>query len=319
MMRRIINTSLRFRVLVAVAAVGIMFFGVTQLRHAPKDIYPEFEQPIVEVQTEALGLSAVEIEQLLTVPLEADLLNGVAWVDDIRSESVPGLSSITMVFEPGTDLFRARQAVQERLAQAHAIPQVSKPPQMLQPVSSTSRTMMIGLSSKKLSLIEVSQLVRWTIKPRLMGVEGVANVSTFGQRERQLQVQVEPERLAANKVDLLQVVETVGNALWVSPLSFLEASTPGTGGFIESQNQRLGVRHISPIESAEDLAQVAIEEKSALRLGDVANVVEDHQPLIGDALVNNGPGLLLVVEKLRDANTVDVTKGVEAALTALKP
>src|SRR2546428_8788914 len=135
MMRRIVNSSLRFRVAVAAAAVGVMFFGLTQLGHAPVDIYPEFAPPYIEVQTEALGLSSNEVEQMITVPLEADLLNGVAWVKDIRSESVPGLSSITLVFEPGTSLFRARQAVQERLAQAFAIPNVSKPPPMLQPGS----------------------------------------------------------------------------------------------------------------------------------------------------------------------------------------
>ncbi len=134
MMRRIINTSLRFRVLVVVAAASVMVFGLTQLPHAPADVYPEYAPPFIEVQTEALGLSASEVEQLITVPLEADLLNGVAWVEDIRSASVPGLSSIRLTFEPGTDLFRARQAVQERLAQAFAIPHVSKPPQMLQPV-----------------------------------------------------------------------------------------------------------------------------------------------------------------------------------------
>ena len=319
MLRRAINVSLRFRVAVLAVAVGVMVFGLTQLRHAPSDVYPEFAPLSIEVQTEALGLSSAEVEQLITVPLEADLLNGVAWVEDIRSASVPGLSSIRLTFEPGTDLFRARQAVQERLAQAFAIPHVSKPPQMLQPVSSTGRTMLIGLSSATLSPIEISQLARWTIKPRLMGVEGVANVSSFGQRERQLQVQVDPTRLQANEVSLLQVVETAGNALWVSPLSFLEASTPGTGGFIETPSQRLGVRHVSPIESAGDLSKVAVVDKAPLTLGDVATVVEDHQPLIGDALVNNGAGVVLVVEKLRDANTVDVTEGVEAALAALRP
>ncbi|MGH9034361.1 MAG: efflux RND transporter permease subunit, partial [Acidimicrobiia bacterium] len=321
MMRRIINSSLRFRVLVVAVAAGIMFFGVTQLRNTPVDVYPEFTPTYVEVQTEALGLSAAEVEQLITVPLEADLLNGVAWLDDIRSESVPGLSSITLVFEPGTDLYRARQMVQERLAQAHAIPNVSKPPQMIQPVSSTSRTMMIGLSSKTLSLIDISQLARWTIKPRLMGVEGVANVATFGHRERQLQVHVDPKQLGEKGVSLQQVVESTGNALWVSPLSFLEASTPGTGGFLETPTQRLGVQHVQPIESAEDLAQVAIEDTGGtpLSLGDVAKVVEDHQPLIGDARVDNATGLVLVVERLPDANTADVTKGVEAALADLRP
>jgi CzcA family heavy metal efflux pump len=334
MMRKLINTGLRLRVLVTVVAVGIVFAGVTQLRDARVDLHPEFTPTIVEVQTEALGLSAQEVEQLITSPTEADLLNGVAWLQDIRSESVPGLSSIVMTFEPGTPLYRARQVVQERMAQAFALPGVSKPPQMLQPVSSTSRTMMIGLSSKSLSLIDISQLARWTIKPRLMGVEGVANVSTFGHRERQLQVQVDPKNLNGKGVALSDVVEATGNALWVSPLSFLEASTPGTGGFIETNAQRLGIQHISPIESAGDLAQVALPPKDgasgaagpaggaagpSLRLGDVAKVVEDHQPLIGDATLDSGPGIVMVIEKLPGANTVEVTKGVEEALGILKP
>jgi CzcA family heavy metal efflux pump len=307
-------------VAVAALAAGIIFAGFTQLRNAPVDMHPEFSPTIVEVQTEALGLSATEVEQLITVPLEADLLNGVAWLDDIRSESIPGLSSIVMTFEPGTALYRARQVVQERIAQAAvALPAVSKPPQMLQPVSSTGRAMIIGLTSETLSLIDISQLARWTIKPRLMGVEGVANVDTFGHRERQLQVQVDPKRLHDTGVELLQVVETTGNALWVSPLTFLEASTPGTGGFIETPRQRIGVQHQNPIVSANDLAQVAVADKPDLRLGDVATVVEDHQPLIGDGLVNGKPGLVMVIEKLPHANTVDVTKGVEAALADLRP
>ena len=326
MMRKLINTSLRLRVLVTVVAAGILVAGVTQLRDARVDLHPEFTPTIVEVQTEALGLSAQEVEQLITSPTEADLLNGVAWLDSIRSESVPGLSSIVMTFEPGTPLYRARQVVQERMSQAFALPGVSKPPQMLQPVSSTSRTMMIGLSSKTLSLIDISQLARWTIKPRLMGVQGVANVSTFGHRERQLQVQVDPKDLNDKGVALSDVVEATGNALWVSPLSFLEASTPGTGGFIETDAQRLGIQHVSPIESAGDLAQIALPPKdgagaagAALRLGDVAKVVEDHQPLIGDATLDSGAGIVMVIEKLPGANTVEVTKGVEEALNILKP
>ncbi len=222
---------------------------------------------------------------------------------EIRSESVAGLSSIELTFEPGTDLMEARQVVAERLTQAHALPNVSKPPAMLQPRSSTSRVLMAGLSSEQLSLIDMSVLARWKIKPYLLGVPGVANVSIWGQRERQLQVQVDPERLRANGVELSQVVETTGNALWVSPLSFVEASTPGTGGFIETANQRLGVQHISPLTTAKDLGAVTIEdtEGRVLRLSDVADVVEDHQPLIGDAVVNDGQSLMLVIEKFPGA------------------
>ena len=202
MIRSIVRSSLRFRLLVLGIAAGIMVVGITQLRDAPTDVLPEFTPPYVEVQTEALGLSAEEVEQLITVPLEADLLNGVEGIDTLRSSSVPGLSSIVMVFEPGTDIYKARQLVQEPLTQAHALPNVSKAPTMLQPLSSSSRVMMIALSSDKLSPIEKSVIARWTMRPRLMGVPGVANVSVFGMRDQQLQVQVDPRTLRDKNVTL---------------------------------------------------------------------------------------------------------------------
>jgi CzcA family heavy metal efflux pump len=328
MMQWIVGSSLRIKRTVIAAAAVIFAVGVWQLRDVSTDTLPEFKPPIVEVQTEALGLSAEEIEQLITVPLEQDLLNGVAFLDTIRSQSVPGLSHIEMVFEPGTDLYTARQVVQERLNEAHALPNVSRVPAMLQPLSSTSRALMISLSSDELTPIQMGVLARWNIVPRLTGVPGVANVVIWGQKERQLQVLVDPERLADNEVTLAQVISTTGNALWASPLSFLEASTPGTGGFIDNTNQRLGVQHISPIKTADQLAQVVIEppegrtsaaRATPLRLGDVAEVVEDHQPLIGEALVHGGEGLLLVVEKFPDANTAAVTEGVEDALDSMRP
>ncbi len=320
MIRGIVGWALQFRFLVVVVAAALIAFGVAQLRNMPVDVLPEFSPPFVEIQTEALGLSAEEVEQMITVPMEQDLLAGVAWLDVIRSESVPGLSSVLVLFEPGTDLFRARQMVSERLAQAAVgLPHVSKPPTMIQPLSSASRFMIVGLSSKELSLIEMSVLARWTIGPRLLGVPGVSNVAIWGQRERQLQVLVDPEQLQAQGVSLQQVVETTGNALWVSSLSYLEASSPGTGGFIDTPNQRLGIWHVLPLSSPEDLAQVPVEEAAPLRLGDVATVVEDHQPLIGDGIINDSSSLLLVVEKLPGVNTLEVTRGVEEALDALRP
>jgi len=319
-MRQIIKWSLSARVLIVVIAAALIFFGTRQLEDTKVDTLPEFEPPIVEVQTEALGLSAAEVEQLITVPLEADLLAGVAWLDVIRSESVPGLSSVTLIFEPGTDVFRARQMVQERMTQAHALPNVSKPPTMLQPTSSTSRVMMVALTSEELSLIDMSVLARWTIKPRLLGVEGVANVSIYGNREQQLQVQVDPQRLKEHGVTLDEVLATTGNSLWVSPLTFLEASTPGTGGFVETPNQRLGVQHVQPLSTPEELAQVPIEDHPNVRLSDVASIVTDHQPLIGDAVLKDGkPGLLLVVEKFPGTSTPEVTADVEDALDSLRP
>jgi CzcA family heavy metal efflux pump len=321
MIRPIVERTLKFRVLIIGAAIVVMALGAAQLPNASVAALPEFNPPMVEIQTEALGLSAAEVEQLVTVPIEQDLLNGVAWLDQIRSESAPGLSSIVLIFEPGTDVLKARQAVQERLTQAHALPNVGSPPVMIQPLSSTSRVLMIGLSSKDLSLIDLSVLARWKIKPRLMGVPGVANVAIWGQRDRQLQVQVDPERLRQNGVTLDQVITTAGNALWVSPLTFVEASTPGTGGFIDTATQRFAIQHVLPITTAKDLSSVTIEDTTGrtLRLDQVATVVEDHQPLIGDAILADGTGLMLVIQKFPEANTRDVTQGVEQALAALRP
>nr|MBA2559927.1 efflux RND transporter permease subunit [Propionibacteriales bacterium] len=317
----IVRSALTFRVLVVTLALGVLVLGVVLLPTSRIELLPEFEPPTVQIQTEALGLSAADVEQLITVPMEADLLNGVAFLDQIRSESVPGLSSVELVFDPGTDIMEARQVVAERLAQAHALPNVSRPPAMLQPTSSTSRVMMVGLSSEELSLIELSVLARWKIRPFLLSVPGVANIAIWGQREQQLQVRVDPERLRDNGVSLTQVVQTAGNALWVSPLTFVEASTPGTGGFIDTPNQRLTVQHISPIVAPQDLAQVTIEDTQGrrLRLGDVASVVEDHQPLIGDGLVDDDQALILVVERFPSASTTEVTEGVENALGELAP
>jgi Cu/Ag efflux pump CusA len=320
-MRWLIGWGVRNRRPVVGFALILVLLGAWQLPKVRTDVLPEFAPPTVEVQTEALGLSAAEVEQLITVPLEQDLLNGVAYLESLRSKSVPGLSSIEMIFEPGTPVARARQVVQERLTQAHALPNVSKPPQMLQPEASASRVMMIGLSSETLSPIELGVLARWTLRPNLLGVDGVSNVAIFGQRERQLQVQVDPVRLADHGVGLGSVIETTGNALWVSPLTYIEASTPGAGGFIETPNQRLTVQHQSPIVNAEQLAAVAVEGagQSRLTLGDVATVVEDHQPLIGEAVFDEKPGLLLVVEKSPGESTTAVTENVEHALELLGP
>src|SRR5437773_8451492 len=144
----IIGSGLRFGRLVIAVAIGLAVIGIAQLRSAPVDIYPEFMPPSVEIQTEALGLSAAEVEQLITVPLEQDLLNGVPWLDRIHSASMPGLSVIDLTFEQGTNLYSARQLVQERMTQAHALPNAGSPPVMIQPLASPSRVAMIGLSSR---------------------------------------------------------------------------------------------------------------------------------------------------------------------------
>jgi Cu/Ag efflux pump CusA len=188
MTRWITGSSMKFRRLLLLAALILLVVGFAQLPRMPAEAYPKFTPPRVEVQTEALGLSAEEVEQLITNPMEQEFFNGLPWLSKIRSNSFPGLSSIELIFGPGTNIIQARQVVQERLTMTAALPQVaSKPPFVVQWPSSTSRLMMIGLSSKDVSLVDLSLLARWKIKPHLMGVPGVANVAIFGLRDRQLQ------------------------------------------------------------------------------------------------------------------------------------
>jgi CzcA family heavy metal efflux pump len=321
MMRWIIGSSLKFRFLVVAVAAAMVFLGVGQLGQLPVDVFPEFAPPRVEVQTACVGLSASEVEALVTTPME-ETFNGLPGLDVLRSKSVEQLSSIELIFERGTDLIQARQLVQERLATVvPTLPTWAAPPVMIQPVSATRRGMKIGLSSDPLSTIDMSMISYWKIRARLLGVPGVANVAIWGERLDMLQVQVDPERLKRNQVSLDKVMGVTADALDAGILRFSNGAIIGTGGFVDTPNQRLGIQHKLPIVTPADLAKVPVEQRGGktLRLGDVADVVRDHQPLIGDAVINDGPGLMLIVEKLPWGNTLDVTRGVEAALNEMRP
>ena len=321
MMRGIIKTSLRFRFLVVAAAAAMMVFGIGEVRSMPVDVFPEFAPPRVEIQTPSLGLSAADVEELVTVPLE-EALAGVEGLDVMRSKSVSDLSSVILIFEPGTDLLLARQLVQERINQVTpTLPSWSSPPFMIAPLSSTSRVMKIGLSSDEHSLIDMSMTTYWKIRARLLGVEGVANIAIWGERLQMLQVQMDPERMAQHRVTITEVMEGVAQALDEGILMFSESNVIGTGGFIDTASQRLAIQHVAPVREPDDLRHVAFETSDgrSVRLTDVADLVEGHQPLIGDAVINDGPGLMLIVEKFPWANTLDVTRGVEAALEELRP
>ena len=321
MLRWIVGSSLKYRFIVLAIAAALMIIGADQMRNMPVDVFPEFAPPIVEIQTPCLGLSPTEVEALVTVPME-QALAGTPGLDILRSKSVTDLSSVKLIFERGTDAMTARQHVQEALAiMIGVIPPDVGPPVMLQPLSATARFMKIGVSSKKLSVIDQSMIAYWTIRPRLLAVPGVANVAIWGERIQMLTVQVEPDKLKANDVTVEEVMDATSDALEAGLMLHSDGAMIGTGGFIESPNQRFGIRHILPVVSPETLGEVALRERDgkSLRLNDVAQVVEDHQPLVGDAVINGGPGLLLIVEKFPWANTLQVTQGVDDALAALKP
>jgi CzcA family heavy metal efflux pump len=320
MIRWIVGSSLKFRFLIVAGAGAMMLFGYGQLKSMPVDVFPEFAPPKVEVQTPSLGLSAPEVEALVTIPLE-HALAGVPGLDVLRSKSVEQLSSIELLFKRGTDLLEARQLVAERVAASTpTLPTWSAPPVMLQPLSATSRTMKIGLSSKTLSTIDLSMIAYWKIRARLLRVPGVANVPIWGERIRLYTVEADPERMGKHGVSLQQVMETTADALDDGLLKFADSAPVPRGGFIDTPNQRLAISHIVPIVTPSLLSDLPITTRQGknIRLSDVADLVESHPPLPGDAVINGGPGLMLIVEKLPWANTVDVTRGVEATLEELQ-
>lgn len=321
MMRWIVGTSLRFRFLVMAMGACLMYFGFLRLKEMPIDVFPEFAPARVEIQTIALGLSPSEVESLVTLPLE-NALAGVPGVSQLRSKSVPQLSSVVALFKPGVDELETRQLVSERVAIAtRGLPTWAAPPYMMPPLSSTSRVMKIGITSPNRSVMDLSMLAYWTIRARLLGVPGVANIAIWGEQLKMLQVEVDPERLASYNVTLDQVQEAVSDTLDVGLLRYSSGAHIGTGGFVETANKRMELLLTSASQTPETLAQVAVGLKDGkpLLLGEVAKIVFGPQGMIGDAVINDGPGLMLIVEKFPWGNTLEVTRGVEAALEAMKP
>ena len=321
MMRWIVASSIKLRFIVVSMAAGMMLYGATQLHDTPLDVFPEFAPPQVEIQTISLGLSSTDVESLVTVPLE-EALNGVPGLETIRSRSVSDLSSIQLLFKPGTDLLEARQLVSERVRiVTPSLPTWAAPPVMMPPVSATRRVMHIGVTSDSVSLIDMSTTAYWKIRARLLRVPGVANVAIWGEQLQQEHVQVVPRLLRRFHVSLDEVMRATADSLDAGLLRYSDGAVIGTGGALETPNQQMAIHHILPIFSPDDLSKVVVAERhgDTIVLGDVAKVLIDHQPLGGDAVVNNGPGLLLVVEKFPWGNTLEVTRGVEAALEELQP
>ncbi len=309
-MRSVISASLRLRWVVTLLSILMLIVGFRLVESTPLDVFPEFSPLLVEIQTEAPGLSTPEVEALVTTPIE-NAVNGVMGLKTLRSKSVLGLSSVVLIFDTGAELMASRQLVQERLLTLTGqLPALARTPVILSPLSSTSRVMKIGVSSKTQSQTGMTTLIRWSVRPRLMSIPGVANVAIWGQRDRQLQVLVDPDRLRDYRLTLDEVIRVTR-----------DATMPAAGGFVETANQRLSVTHMPAVRDPQDLARIPVAFRNgvALPLGNVAEVTTGHQPPIGDAVINDQPGLLLIVEKQLGANTLEVTRNVERAIEQLRP
>lgn len=309
MLNRIVQFSLRFPGVVVALACLILGYGVYVSLHTRLDVFPEFAPPMVVIQTEAPGLSPEQVEVLVTRPVE-NAINGVPKLASIRSQSIQGHSAVTATFAEDADVYKARQMIAERLTEvADQLPQGVRSPKMGPLTSSTSLTLVMGLTSSNRTAMELRTFADWTLRPRLLGVPGVAKVDVFGGDVRQIQIQVRPDRLVAFNLSLNDVLAA---ARHVTALH--------GAGFVENANQRIIVRATGQPVTPAQIGEVVVTHHAghSVRLKDVANVVEGAEPKFGDALIQGQPGVALLAFAQYGANTMEVTDALEQALDEMQ-
>ncbi len=314
MLNAIVKFSLQFRVVVLALSLALLCYGIYSLSHSKYDVFPEFAPPQIDVQTEAPGLAPEQVEVQVTQPIE-NALNGVSGIQIIRSGSIQGLSVITVTLQPESDIYRDRQAIAERLSTISGqLPQGVQPPVMSPMTSSTGDLMTIGLTSDKLSLMDIRTIADWTVKRRLLAVAGVAKVGVFGGEVRQIQIQLLPKKLIQYDLSIEDVLAAARRATGVRG-----------GGFIDSPNQRIVIQTEGQSITADVLSKTALLHQAAglvnesVTLGDVAKVVAAPEPRISAGAVMGKPGVVLNVWAQLGANTLETTREVEIALDELRP
>ena len=310
MLSSIVGFSIRRRWVVIALSCLLLGYGLYTLERARYDVFPEFAPPTVTIQTESPGLSAEQVELLVTQPVET-AVSGILGVKTVRSSSIQGLSVITVVFRSGSNILKDRQFVSERLSTTLAnLPREARNPVIVPLTSSTSIVMVIGLTSGKLSLMDLRTAALWTVSQRLMAVPGVSKVVVHGGEERQFQVQVIPRRLMKYGISLSDVLAAARNATAIKG-----------AGFADTANQRIILRTGGAPVTAAGIGDtvLAFHGGAPLRLRDVAHVVAAPAPPTGMASVMGRPGVQLLVSEQYGANTLRVTSGIEKALSELKP
>jgi CzcA family heavy metal efflux pump len=310
MLSRIVRWSLQRPRLIGLACLWFLAFGLFYVRDMRVDLLPNLAPAETIIHTEAPGLVAEQVEDLITRPIERAVVSAEG-VADVRSESTQGLSAITISFGEGVNSYRARQAVTESLsAVAGALPAGVAPPRITPLTSAGSHVLEIGFTSDKLDPLALLDLVQWTVRPRLQTVAGVARVSVYGGRTRRIEVRARPADLSDSDLGFLDIVNAV------------KRSTSVTGaGFIDTPNQRVLIAPHGQALTADEVGagQIQAPGNAPVRIGDVADVVESAAPAFGDALIAGKPGVLVDVDRQYGANTLETTHAVEAALADLRP
>ncbi len=310
MLTSLVRTAIRLRGVVIALSCLLAGYGFYVLFQSRLDVFPEFAPPLAIVHTQAPGLSSEQVETLVTQPIE-NSLGGTLGLQTMQSKSLQALSVVSLTFDAGTDIYRARQLVAERLGNvAGALPPGVKPPALLPLTSSTGVAMVIGLTSREQPSMVLRDAAQWTVKPRLLGVPGVADVIIFGGDVRQFQIEVDPQKLLAYGLQVSDVLEAARRSTGVRG-----------GGYVESANQRIVVHSEGQITSVEELAQAVVAERGgvSVHLGDIARVAIGAAPAVGGASIGDQPGLMIVIESQYGADPMLVTESVERVLSGLKP
>lgn len=310
MLNKLIHFALRNRAVVLGCAILLMVVGTQTALKLPVEVLPDLTKPTVIILTESPGLAPEEVEINVTQPIERALM-GVAGLTRIRSNSDVALSLVYAEFGWGTDIYRARQFVQERLASARGeLPAGVEP--FLTPVASLmGEIMLVGISSRdgKLPPRDVRTVADWTIRPRLQSIPGIAEILNMGGGIKQVQVQPDPYRMQANDV-LFDELETAAK----------QAAANSTGGFINTGPQEIMVRNLAMTVNLEDIARTVVKKVNdrPITIGDVARVEWGVEPMRGDASVNGRPGVIMSITKAPGFDTLTLTGKIESALGDLQ-
>lgn len=309
MLDAIIRGSLKYRLVVLVSSVVILAAGIYTVQRMPVDVFPDLTAPTVTVMTEAHGLAAEDVERLVTIPIETSV-NGATGVRRVRSSSAKGVSIVWVEFDWGTDIFRARQIVNEKLQLvANNLPE-EVPPPIMAPISSImGEIMLVSVDSDRHSELEVRTAADWEIRRRLLAIPGVAQVIPIGGGQKQYQVRVNPERLKEYNVTLDQVLEATERA-----------NQNFSGGFFREYSQEYTIRGIGRAYTVEDLENSVIAERNSIpiTIGDVANVQIAAAQKIGDASVDAEPAVIISIQKQPETNTLELTERVDETLAQIE-
>jgi len=312
MLNSILKWSIAQRTLVVIGAIIVTVWGFVTIARMPLDVFPNFAPPQVEIQTEAPGLAPEEVESLVTLPIES-AINGTPGLTTVRSSSAVGISVVKVIFNWGTDIYRARQLVTERLQQATArLPEGVETPQ-ISPLSSPIGTVLAYAftleTGANTSLMDMRRLIDRDITNRLLAVPGVTQVIAYGGEVRQYQVLVDPAQLQAFDVSLAEVTEAAE-----------AANNNAAGGFLISPDKELLIRGVGRVETLEDLAESVVAARNGIPvlLRDVADVRIGAALKRGDGSVDGKPAIVVMVNKQPLADTPTVTQAVEAAMEEIK-